>query len=316
MEKLSFIDLAMETGGLTYHPTLRRNVLSATLELALQNNLKTYKDKKNTCLVNTQPLNQSQILEVELTSKEKGYLPYWNEQYQDIASRLLLAIKTDLPVLGSKLSSGLLNVQGVKSWFSIKLIPLQSMNLLQTLWQSSRCSAQEFTDSEVIKVKSKQILLKPTKEQKHKLYSWAGSYRVAYNWTVEKMEQNYLNKGKSGSYLANRKDWIIELRLLMTWWKEIPAHIIYGAMRDAEKDYKSAVKKRIKGLVSKLPKVRKKTQTSFYMLGNAITEKGIYPRILGNLKTAEPLPNKPMDTRIIFKADKFWVRIDSSSLIL
>lgn len=90
------------------------------------------------------------------------------------------------------------------------------------------------------------------------------------------------------------------------WIKEIPAHTIYGAMMDASKDYARYAKSRKDGFG--LPRCKRRTQKSFYVLGNAITKNGIYPRLLGNLKSAEPLPNKPSDSRIMYIAGKWYLR--------
>lgn len=122
------------------------------------------------------------------------------------------------------------------------------------------------------------------------------------------MEQFYKDTGKTAYYMKNRKEWTEAFKKQMPWWKEIPAHTLYGAMMDAEKDYKLVIKNRAKGQAHNLPKCRFKTQRSFFILGNSITERGIYVNKLGKLKTSEPLPNKPMDSRIIFEAGCWWLR--------
>lgn len=140
------------------------------------------------------------------------------------------------------------------------------------------------------------------------LRSWAGSYRKAYNLIVDLKQQAYEQTGKSGTYLQCRKDWTAKVREQMPWFKEIPAHTIYGAMQDADKDYTLCVKKRVCGEKANLPRCRSKYQRSFFILGNAITPRGIYPRHLGPIRSAEPLPDKPMDSRIVFTAGKWWLR--------
>lgn len=138
------------------------------------------------------------------------------------------------------------------------------------------------------------------------LLSWAGSYRWAYNWMVSRLEKTWLETGKSGRYDTPTRH---ALQAEMPWFAEIPAHILYGALMDAEKDYKLSVKKRSKGLKCELPRCRKRTQRSFFMLGNAVGPDKIYPRRLGEIASAEPLPLKPKDCRIIFEAGKFWLRV-------
>lgn len=151
-------------------------------------------------------------------------------------------------------------------------------------------------------------MLKPTREQKQILYSWAGSYRYAYNLTVDLMQKEYQDTGKSSGYMKSRKAWTEAIREKMPWYQDIPAHTIYGAMQDAEKDYRQSVRRRAQGESTNLPRCRKRTHRSFFVLGNAISEKGIYPTKLGALRSAEPLPVKPCDSRVIFEAGKFWLR--------
>lgn len=127
------------------------------------------------------------------------------------------------------------------------------------------------------------------------------------------MEKTYQKSGKSQGYSTDSRHL---LQSEMHWFKEIPAHVIYGAMRDADKDYRLAIKKRAKGQATNLPRCRKRHQRSFYILGNAITPQGIYPRLLGKLRSAEPLPNKPADSRIVFEAGKWWLRMPHESTVV
>jgi putative transposase len=106
--------------------------------------------------------------------------------------------------------------------------------------------------------------------------------------------------------MSGRKTWKAKLVELAPWVKDIPAHTIYGAMMDADRDYKNVIRKRAKGLVCKLPRCRRKTQRSCFILGNAITPKGVYPRLIGALRSAEPLPNKPSDSRLVHDLDGRW----------
>ena len=148
-------------------------------------------------------------------------------------------------------------------------------------------------------------MLKPTRQQAKKLLEWAGSYRWAYNWMVAYLEAAWKETGKTHGYCTEVRH---KLQAAMPWFKTIPAHVVYGAMRDAEKDYKLVIAKRKQGQISELPRCRKHKQRSFYLLGNAVTSRGIYPRLLGQIRSAEPLPDKPADCRIVFEAGKFWLR--------
>lgn len=123
---------------------------------------------------------------------------------------------------------------------------------------------------------------------------------------IDHMDRTYRATGKPQGYGTPARH---KIQADMPWFKQIPAHVVYGAMRDAEKDYRRVVGKRANGQASELPRCRKRTQRSFYVLGNAITPRGIYPRLLGKIRSAEPLPDKPSDSRIIFEAGKFWLRV-------
>lgn len=148
------------------------------------------------------------------------------------------------------------------------------------------------------------ILLHPSTTQKEKLRMWMGAYRWAYNKTIE-----YCLTKEGFHYMAMRKVWKSKMMEEAPWIKSIPAHTIYGAMMDASKDFKNHIAKISKGQKSNTPRVTKRKQRSFFILGNAIQNKGIYPRLMGQMASSEELPNKPCDSRIIKIAGKWYVRI-------
>ena len=254
--------------------------LSATPGCRNRNKKRTCKSKGNTYSASIPVRSACQISDPASTTKEKGFAAYWNERYEEKSCELLSPIG-----IGSFASDSIsLNTsspcQVGKSWCSISSIPLRNPNLSETSLQSSLSSAPVSTDCEV--TRSRRILLKPTSEQRLKLKAWMAGYRKA--WTPKLLE--------SCPYL-----------------KDIPPHILYGAMLDADKSYKSVISKRTKGKVAALPRCRKKTQRSFYMLGNAVVENGMYPRKLGKMKAAEPLPHKPSDGRVICDCGRWYLSI-------
>lgn len=113
-------------------------------------------------------------------------------------------------------------------------------------------------------------------------------------------------KGEKRSYGTPARN---AIKAAMPWFGDIPAHTIYGALRDAEISYKDMVRRRACGEACNLPRSRRHTQRSFFMLGNAVTGKSFYPQRLGPMRSAEPLPVKPKDCRVIFEAGKFWLRV-------
>lgn len=146
---------------------------------------------------------------------------------------------------------------------------------------------------------SRKILLAPTPEQKQKFRQWMGTYRYVYNYTVARINR----EGDKPNYMANRKAWTA---LLPPWVKTngCPAHTVYGAMHDACKAFQTNF---AKGGKFSVGFISRRDQKSFFILGNGISGKGIYPRLLGGIATREPLPDKPCDSRIMVIAGKFYL---------
>ncbi len=223
--------------------------------------------------------------------------PYWNKECEENVKDIIFDMDWFIN------SSNNINKQNSYkksyTWCDIKWLSSKQDNPLYFEIKNNQ-------SYEIIRIKS--ILLKPTKKQKQILQSWMGSYRFAYNLTIDIMKECYYIKGTSGSYMKNRKEWIEYIRSEMYWWKEIPAHTIYGAMRNAEKDYKNIIRKYKNNIKSKLPRCKKKFQKSFFILGNCINNNGIYLRKLGKIKSIESLPNQPMDSRIIHSCKKWYLQ--------
>jgi putative transposase len=159
-------------------------------------------------------------------------------------------------------------------------------------------------ETEVMRVK--RILLKPTAEQKSIFRKWLGSYRFVFNKIVDFKEEEYRTTGRSNSYLQGRKEWKETLVTQYPWLLEIPPHNMYGAMMDADRAYRAVVSQRSKGLEAKTPRCRKKGKNSCYILGKHICKKGMYPKRIGILKSAEPIPFNPSDSRLIHDLDGRW----------
>lgn len=165
-------------------------------------------------------------------------------------------------------------------------------------------SGTEEEKSEVIRIRK--ILLKPTSEQKKILIRWLGAYRYAYNKIVDYKEEEYRDHGTSTGFMAGRKRWKARMLAEAPWIDEIPAHTIYGAMATADKDYKHVIRQRVKGISNKLPRCKKKTHKSCFILGNCIKHNGPYTTYLGHLRAAEKYPYKPMDSHLIHDLDGRW----------
>jgi putative transposase len=281
--------------------------LSVIPESAPTNSAETLTGKPPRYEKSIQIPKQYRTLVLDLTSNERVLSPYWNEAYQEKSSALLLRGGTDW--LGSDLTSlnGWSNGMGVGSWFSIKSNPHPNPSLPLTLSPLLLASLPECTDCEVTVMRSKKILLKPTAEQKQKFRQWMGTYRFVYNFTVSRIK----NDGDKPNYMASRKVWTA---MLPPWVKTngCPAHTVYGAMMDACKAFQSNYAKGGKFDVGYLSR---REQKSFFILGNGISPKGIYPRLLGEIKAIEPLPDKPCDSRIMVIAGKFYLCVPRKEII-
>jgi putative transposase len=123
------------------------------------------------------------------------------------------------------------------------------------------------------------------------------------------MEKNYLNEGKSITYMKGRSVWYQQFCEEANWLKETPPNIVYEAMRKASHDYIQCVKKRVKGQVCKLPRCCYKTQKSFSVLGNTITHNGLYVGRMGKMKTSEPLPDNCKDSRVVREYNRWYLYV-------
>lgn len=293
---------------LTSLPLFKKNsVLSATPESLNQNKKKNSTTKSRSSQKSFPAAKSSATLAADSPSNAKGLTPYWNELCKEKVSQF--ASPTEIASLASASIS--LNASSPdpvgKSWCSIKSKPHQLKNSHEISVPSSLFSVPVSTVCEI--TKTRKILLRPSQNQRQKLKQWAGCYRFVFNWTVSEKEREYLETSKSSGYFAGRKQWIETLLNQFPWLKNAPAHTIYGAMMDADRAYKATVKKRSKGIQCELPRCRKRSQRSFFILGNAIQPKGIYPRLLGKMRSAEPLPNKPSDSRILFECGRWYLAV-------
>lgn len=307
-ETYQVTDSPTEIGDLTYPLSSKQKKVSCATHGSLSRNKnQTSTDSASSCLKNTRTRKSSETSHPASTSKEKVFVPYWNELCEEKISQWLSPTGIDSLVSASTSLSGSSVDQVGLSWSSIKSAPLRWKNSPETSLRSLLSSHPVSTDSEV--TRSRKILLRPSTRQKELLRQWFGAYRWAFNQTVTYKDEEYQELGKSGRYMKCRKEWKAKMLAAAPWIADIPAHIIYGAMMDAEKAYTAMIRVRKSGAVSKLPRCRKKMQRSCYILGNAVTSKGIYPRKLGLLKSAEPLPHKPSDSRLMLECGRWYLSV-------
>ena len=111
-------------------------------------------------------------------------------------------------------------------------------------------------------IKSIKVRLNPNNKQLTKLFQYAGSARFAYNWAINKEEENYKQGNKFLSDNELRKEFT-QLKKLQEykWLNEISNNVTKQAIKDACNAYKNFFKGQ-----SKFPKFksRKHSIPSFY----------------------------------------------------
>ena len=114
-----------------------------------------------------------------------------------------------------------------------------------------------------IVIKSIKVMLIPNNKQKTKLFQCFGVSRFAYNWTLNKQQENYKNGGKFISDNDLRKEFTqLKKTKEYEWLNQYSNNISKQAIKDACNSYK----KFFKGY-SKFPKFKskKKSRSSFYV---------------------------------------------------
>jgi putative transposase len=150
--------------------------------------------------------------------------------------------------------------------------------------------------------KSKKIRIYLSAEQRRKVRQWIGTARFVYNRTVEYLQQEGTKanwKGIKGGILKSLPDWSKSIPYQI---KSIAIRDACIAVREAKKKYKET------GMVQKVKfRSRKKPVQSCYVPSSAVTEKGIYRTILGEINCAENLPIEHGDSRLILHQGCYYL---------
>jgi putative transposase len=285
--------------------------LFATAESPPQSSETTLIDKSLICNPSIPTPNLLETLVQESISNAKVCSPYWTDFCGEISSRLLLPVATDLQGLDSISFSTWSSKTVDKSWFSTKLYTAQNQNLPKIYSQSFTSSVAECTDSENIPRKSRKIYLRLTQQQKMQIKQWFGIARYVYNQTVELLRDGVVKanwKAIKGSILNGLPDWC----------KDTPYQIKSIAIKDACKAVSNAkLKYKKTGIVNRCSfKSRKDPKQSCYIPKSAVSEKGIYHTILGEVKYAETLPTDFGDCRLVCAYGDYYLTLPCVSLQL
>lgn len=153
---------------------------------------------------------------------------------------------------------------------------------------------------------SKKISLKPTPEQTIQLYKSAGTARWAYNWALQRQQDNYNSGSKFLSDNILRKE-ITQLKKQteFKWLNAVSSNIPKQAVKDACNAFKSFFKGR-----TQYPKFKTKRHSKLSFYNDSVQLKSKVNCVLiekvGWIKTAEQVPNvKYYNPRISFDG-KYW----------
>ncbi len=295
MEQLSLFVPSQDTGDITLSPTSvwkNKQTLSVIVVSGAPNFDPISKDKSNLCDKNTQKPKSSKISFATSTISVKGLNPYWDEQCEEINSKLWLPIKTGSHVLDLSSSNGLSNKSLGKSWFSSKLIfPLRPS--LPTTYSAS--FIVECTHDEITRTKS--VKLYPNPKQSSIFKKWQDCSRYVFNQTIDYIRScvNF-----SPSWMDIKKDL---LKQLPKWCGPVPFQIKAIAVKEAHQAYwKAKGHPRFRS--------RKAPMQSCYIPKSALKEAGIYPKISGQgLRYSEPLPEVPLDSRLIYQYHEWFLSV-------
>jgi putative transposase len=138
--------------------------------------------------------------------------------------------------------------------------------------------------------------IQPSPEQKKLFKTWTDASRYVFNRTID-----YLNScvNFTPSWMDVKKDL---LKQLPAWCDAIPFQIKGMAVKEACGAFWAADNREPKFRSRKAP------EQSCFIPKSALSEKGIYPRISGKgLRFTEPLPENPMDSRLIWRFNAWWL---------
>jgi putative transposase len=250
-------------------------------------------------------MKSSEISEVDLTSKEKDFLPYWNKFTEDVSKKLLLLTEIGFADLDLRYSSKYASSPTQNSRFSTSQQCHRNKKWYPICAVSFMFSPVEFMDSEDMLMGSKKIRVYPkTKEQKKLLESFCDASRFYYNKTVAYLKQ----EGTKANRFQIQKELLKEVP---DWAEKVPYKVKQMAIDDACNAVKNAKKKYLKKGTFNQVNFRKKKhrKDSFYIPKQSVNETGIFPRILKGLRLTEEIKDVEFDCRFIHDDGRYWICI-------
>ena len=290
-----------DNAGMTSRPTLaipNPTPPSATAGSPATSRPATSNGRSPSCNSSTPTLKSLPTLHPDSTTAERDLLPYWNDYTGAISSRLWLPTETDWPGSGPNSSSKSSSETVANSWFSTSEISAPRRNSPRIYSPSLLSSLPEPTDSEGTGRKSRKIRIYPDRHQRTKLKLWSDAGRFTYNRTIELLSSDGAPKA---SWLTIKKD---ILTRLPDWTKPVPYEVKSHAIRDAclaisaaKKFNRQLTADKAKGLRQEGNyarahfRSRKNPSQTIFIHASALSQKGVYHTILGELKRREPIPH-------------------------
>lgn len=271
------------------------NLLFATAECRVINNETTLNGKSSLCAEDTPAQKSSKTSGADSILSKKDFKPFWNAQCAEITSFLWLPTETEWLDSAMNWSNSLSNRTVENSWFSASVHFPPQKNLQKTDSISFTSFPAECTDSVVIK--SRLVKLYPKPHQKTEFHYWLEVSRFVFNWTIDFIRscQNW-----TPSWMEIKK---CATQQLPDWTKPCPFQIKGIAIKDAHAAF-------FKANGHPQFRSRKNPVQSCFIPSTAIKTGGIYPAVSGKgLRYAEPLPETLKDSRLIWKAGKFFIAL-------
>lgn len=204
--------------------------------------------------------------DLDSTSSEKSFSPYWNEFCQATSEWLSLPIRTGYVDLGSILSHGSQAAPNVKFWFSTNQTLVQSERCVRISSPSSTSSVVASTDLESIGdkfnlIQTLQVRFYPPKELEKIWKTWLAGTRRVYNATIAYLNQNGVPSSKElpgkGNLKQKLKTFILNSDLIPDWVKtEVPSDPKQNAVYEALTAYRNT-KLRLNRKTGKIEKIAK-----------------------------------------------------------
>lgn len=285
--------------------------LFVTVESLPQSSATTLIDKSPTCKDSKEEQKLLETLAQASTSNAKVCNPYWTDFCGEISSHLLLPVACDWQGLDSSLYSTWSSKTVDKSWFKTKLYTVQNQNSKRIYSQSFTSLVAECRTSGNTPKKSRKIYLRLNPQQKTLIKQWFGVTRYVYNQTIELLRDGVIKanwKAIKGDILNGLPDWC----------KDTPYQIKSIAIKDACKAVSNAkLKYKKTGMINRCSfKSRKDPRQSCYIPKSAVSAKGTYHTILGEIKYTEKLPSGFGDCRLVCADGDYYLTLPVESLQL